>query len=100
MSLTKEQIKNTREEFQKNIKLSGLSLTQIALDLHTDVSTLKNIIDLNTTSIENPWILKNYLNNKIKNLNKTPIPFSALIGDYHNYWFLDSIKIDEGKILR
>lgn len=98
MSLTKEQIKNTQEEFQKNIELSGLSLTQIACDLQTDVCTIEKIIQLNTSSIENPWILKNYLNDKIRNLNKTPIPFSALIGDYHDYWFLDSKKIEEGKI--
>lgn len=98
MSLTKEQIKNTTEEFRKNLKLSELSLEQIADDLHTDKCTIEKIININAKSIEDPWILKNYLNDKIKEIGKEPIPFSALVGDYHSYWFLNSRKIDKKKV--
>ncbi|WP_338658357.1 DUF2316 family protein [Paraclostridium sordellii] len=98
MSLTKEQVKNTTKEFKQNLKLSELSLEEIAYDLKTDKFTIENIINLNVNAIEDPWILKNYLIDKIKKLGKEPIPFSALVGDYHNYWFLNSKKIDEKRI--
>ncbi|WP_455537740.1 DUF2316 family protein [Terrisporobacter sp.] len=98
MSLTREQKKNTIEEFQQNLEISGLTLDEIANSLGTDELTIKNILQLNMKHLEDTWILKNYLIKKIKEIHKTPVPFTALVGDYHDYWFLNSEFIDKGKI--
>lgn len=98
MSLTVEQQENTIEEFKENVALTGLTTEQIALDLHTDTATIERILQLSSRSIEDPWIVKNYLTEKIMELGKEPIPFSALVGDYHDYWFLNAKKIDRKKI--
>lgn len=99
MSLTREQKKNTIKEFQQNLEISELTLSDIANDLGTDEITIENIMQLNTNHVENPWILRNYIIDKIIEIDKTPVPFSALSGDYHDYWFLNSKKIDKRKIL-
>ncbi|EQC0747211.1 DUF2316 family protein, partial [Listeria monocytogenes] len=33
---------------------------------------------------------------KVAEVGKTPVPFTALSGDYHRYWFLDGEEIDSG----
>ncbi|MGO3792655.1 MAG: DUF2316 family protein, partial [Enterococcus gilvus] len=35
MSLTPQEMQHTKEEFKENVKRTGLSLEQIAADLHT-----------------------------------------------------------------
>ena len=41
---------------------------------------------------------ENYLIDKVRKAGKTPTAFTALGGDYHVIWFLDSEYIDGGKI--
>ncbi|EAE6452031.1 DUF2316 family protein, partial [Listeria monocytogenes] len=47
-------------------------------------------------SLNDGWILRNYLLRKVAEVGKTPVPFTALSGDYHGYWFLDGEEIDSG----
>jgi len=98
MSLTREEQTKTKQEFQDNLNLSGLSLEEIAKDLASQPQVISDVLNLNTRYIENPWILKNYLERKIIEQGKTPIPFTALKGDFHNYWFLNSSIIEKEKI--
>lgn len=95
MSLTKQQQINTLNEFQENFALLGSSTQEIADELRTSPEKVEAILLLQPATLEEPWILKNYLIEKLIEQGKTPIPFSALIGDYHDYWFLDTRKIEK-----
>ncbi|MFD0896596.1 DUF2316 family protein [Loigolactobacillus binensis] len=96
MSLTRAQQQATITEFKQNLQLSGLTTTTIAHDLHTDPDTIVALTQLRTQAIENPWILRNYLLQQISAAGKQPVPFTALVGDYHDYWFLNAKKIERG----
>lgn len=98
MSLTKEQRESTVRELHQNLALSDLTLDQIAEDLGTTPEMIEEISNLRVDSMEQPWILRNYLLKKIIAVGKEPISFTALVGDYHDYWFLDTKVIDEGRI--
>ncbi|APX71765.1 DUF2316 family protein [Companilactobacillus allii] len=99
MSLTNEQRVSTVREFHENLEISGLTFTQMADDLGTTAKVIEDILNLNVEKIEDPWILRNYLIKKIISLNKEPVPFTALAGDYHDYWFLNSKLIDKEKVV-
>ncbi|MFD1899591.1 DUF2316 family protein [Enterococcus termitis] len=75
-----------------------MSISEIANDLHTTVITIENTLALNVYHIEDPWIVKNYLEEKIIAQGKEPVPFTALIGDYHHHWFLNTKRIDQRKL--
>lgn len=100
MSLTKQQQINTLNEFQENFALLGLSTQEIADELRTTSKKIEAILRLQPVAIEDPWILKNYLEERLLDQEKTPIPFTALIGDYHDYWFLDASKIEKRKLAK
>ncbi|WP_430534186.1 DUF2316 family protein [Listeria rocourtiae] len=94
MSLTPQQMQNTKQEFQQNLELSRLTIEQIASELQTSPEKIECILRLQQKSIEDPWILKGFLEQYIVKSGKKPVEFSALQGDYHQYWFLRTKKID------
>lgn len=96
MSLSASQKKATIQEFQQNIELLGYSLEKIALELDSTPAYLNKILHLETGVIEEPWILRNYLLEKLAQENKIAIPFTALKGAAEDYWFLDIDKIKRG----
>ncbi|RRG09983.1 MAG: DUF2316 family protein [Lactobacillus sp.] len=98
MSLTVAEKRVTKKELQRNLILSGLSEEQVARDLKTSPKTIQNILQLKVTHIEDPWILKSYLEEQILDQQKNPLPFTALKGDYHQYWFLDSRRIERRRL--
>ncbi len=98
MSLTDGQIQATMEELNLCLVESGLEVEQIAQDLNTNPKKINQILSLRKCSMEDPWILKEYLNEKIKELGGTPIQFSSLSGDYHQHWFLNSRKIEKKQL--
>ncbi|MBO1308083.1 DUF2316 family protein [Enterococcus sp. 669A] len=100
MSLTPQQMQDTIQEFQENLALSGLSVEEIARDLHTTDEKIQRILHLQQRALEDPWIVKEYLTEKIEAVGKMPVPFTALAGDYHQYWFLNAGKIDKRKLSR
>ena len=61
MSLTLTQRNNTKKELQQNLALTGLSKEQVASDLNISVTKLDEILNLQVNSINNPWIVRNYL---------------------------------------
>jgi hypothetical protein len=98
MSLSKKQKIQTIREFEENVALTELTLEEIALEVGTNAANLEQIMQLACESFEDPWIVRNYLIEKLTDMGKEPIPFSALRGDHHDYWFLDTAKIDRKKI--
>lgn len=98
MSLTPEQIVATQQELQANLTLTGLSHEQVAKDLGISTIKLNKLLTLDQRSLNDPWILRNYLLEKVSATGQTPIPFTALSGDWHRHWFLDSHAIDNAQM--
>ena len=98
MSLTNQQRINTKNEFKQALELSGLTIKEIATQLNTSEDVIFNTLELNC-KIENPWILKDFLNQKIKEKGEKPVKLTALKGNHHLYWFLNSKDIDNRKII-
>ncbi|MBC1316273.1 DUF2316 family protein [Listeria booriae] len=95
MSLTQQQVTDTIREFQQNLAISEWSVDQIAAELQTSSEKINRILHLEQQSIEDPWILKEFLEQQIKKSGKSAVPFTALKGDYRQYWFLNAKKIDK-----
>ncbi len=98
MSLSAKQIENTRRELKENLNKAGVEIHDIATDLGTTQEYIMQLLCLEPKRYEDTWILKNYLIDKVREAGKTPTAFTALGGDYHVIWFLDSEYIDGGKI--
>ncbi|HAA9449766.1 TPA_asm: DUF2316 domain-containing protein [Listeria monocytogenes] len=96
MTLSKEQIKATKSEFAENLALANLTIAEVAKELNTSEVKIERILNLKQRSLNDGWILRNYLLRKVAEVGKTPVPFTALGGDYHRYWFLDGEEIDSG----
>lgn len=65
MSLTYSQQKATIREFQEAVMRSNLTIQEIAGDFKTSQKRIDAILNLQPLGIEEPWILKEYLNEKI-----------------------------------
>ena len=99
MSLSAKQKDDTRRELKENFDLAGVSVQQVARDLGTTEEYIMQLMQLEPKRLEDTWILKNYLIEKIKKTGGTPIAFTALGGDYHVISFLNPEYIDGEKII-
>ncbi|WP_429970832.1 DUF2316 family protein [Fructilactobacillus sp. Tb1] len=100
MSLNPTEQANTKRELRENFDLAKVTAEQAARDLDTTVTHFEDVLQLDSTRIEEPWIIKQYLNDKIVEQGKEPVPYSKLVGDPANYWFLDDGFIKQGKLIK
>ena len=98
MSLSEQQKDDTRKELRENLEKAGVEIPQIAADLGTTADYIEQLLRLEPIRLEDTWILKNYLLEKVEAAGKTPTPFTALGGNYKVIWFLDARYIDGKKI--
>ena len=98
MSLSIKQKEDTRRELKENLDKSGVTVQEAAADLGTTEEYIMQLLRLEPKRLEDTWILKNYLTDKVREVGKAPTAFTALGGDYHVIWFLDPEYIDGGKI--
>ncbi|WP_071130726.1 DUF2316 family protein [Enterococcus timonensis] len=98
MSLNSQQVKNTIDELHENFFRSGLTKEQVADDLNISLTKLDHLFSLTQNSLNDPWILRNYLIEKVEENGEESVEFTALVGDYHQYWFLNSNLIDQQQI--
>lgn len=98
MSLNPQQVKNTINELHENFVRTGLTKAQVATDLHISLTKLDRLFTLTQSSLDDPWILRNYLIKKVKENGQEPVAFTALVGDWHQYWFLNSRAIDQREL--
>jgi hypothetical protein len=80
MSLSYQQMQDTIKELKESLRLSGLSVTQVAHDLNTSEDKIERILNLEQQSLEYPWILKNYLTEKIEEVREKTVTFTTLVG--------------------
>ena len=69
MSLNPLQMHNTKKELRKNFELTGLSKSEIANDLKISEVNLEKIFNLKQRTLEDTWILRNYLLEKVEKTN-------------------------------
>ncbi|MHA6603134.1 DUF2316 family protein [Aerococcus urinae] len=96
MSLTLAQRGETKQALKTAFTKTGLSKQELAETLETSESYLDQVFQLQGQRLEDAWILKNYLNTYLSDHEQEPVPFQALGGDYHDYWFLDAKLIERG----
>lgn len=94
MSLNAQQLAATRQELHANFILTGLTKEQVAADLQISLTKLDHLFTLTQQSLNDPWILRNYLLERVAAIGQDPVSFTALSGDWHRHWFLDSEVID------
>lgn len=100
MSLTRQQETATRDKLKQNFELANIPLNQVASDLDSTPEHVQDVMNLDSDRIEEPWVLKAYLDEKIINNGKQPVPYSALVGDPKQYWFLNNRFIQRGELSR
>ncbi|NLZ46772.1 MAG: DUF2316 family protein [Clostridiales bacterium] len=98
MSLNFRERVNTSNELRQNLVLSHLTIENVAVDLNTSVQQINQILELDHVAPEDPWILKEYLSNKLQNQGIIDYPYSKLVGDFRDYWFLDTTKIENQQL--
>lgn len=76
--------------------LTKLTVAEVAAELNRSEAKIKRISNLKESSLNDGWIFRNYLLKKVAEKGLTPVPFTAIGGDYHDYWFLDSRIIEAG----
>ena len=98
MSLTAKQEDDTRAELKANFEKANVTVAEIARDLGTSEDYIKTLFALHPRKLEDTWILKNYLIEKVQESGNEPTAFTALGGSYRAHWFLDSRYIEGKKI--
>ncbi|CAK1228291.1 DUF2316 family protein [Fructobacillus evanidus] len=96
MSLTIAEQVATRKELQENFAILNWSLDQVAEALQTTPAHLQAVLALEPAYIEEPWILKCFLEEKIRLAGREPVAFTALVGNPEDYWFLKQRRIQSG----
>ncbi len=98
MSLNIKERKETINEFKENLKLCNLTVQDIAEALQITDLKVEEIINLQGSRIEDPWIIRNFILDYSKSNNIDIKPFSKLKGNYEDYYFLNTEYIRKGKI--
>ena len=98
MSLSFKQKADTRKELKENLRRSGLEVRQIAAAIQTTEKYIEDLLALKPRRSDDIWILCNFLIHAVLEKGMEPMPFTALKGDWHDYWFLDGDYIDRGSI--
>ena len=98
MSLSYEEIENTKKELKSNFDKSGLTVEEIADKIKTTPEYVEDLFNLNPRRLEDTWILKNYLIEVLNEKSVEVTPFTALRGSCEDYWFLNSDYIKNGVI--
>lgn len=100
MSLTAQQEDDTRRELKVNFDKAQVTVHEAATALGTTDEYIEQLMRLEPDRLEDTWILKNYLIEKVTAAGKEVTPFTALGGDYHVIWFLNADYIDGKRILK
>lgn len=98
MSLTRDQKAATIEELAENMRRLGETDESVAAALGATEAYVSEVRHLHSCRIEDPWIIRNYLLDEARERGVELVPFTALAGDWHGYWFLDGGYIDRGRL--
>lgn len=83
MSLTLNQQAATIKEFEQALQKAHLTVDDLVKHFLISPEYIESVLNLQPSRLEDPWILKGYLNAQIDRQGGQPIPFSSLKGDPH-----------------
>lgn len=95
MSLTVAEHVATRTELQKKFAILNWPVERVAATLQTTKAHLQAVLALKPVSIEDPWVLNRFLE-EIRLAGREPVPFTVLVFNPKDYWFLKQRRIQNG----
>lgn len=98
MSLSPAQRAATQRELQESFDRAGVSVEEVCVDLGITPGGLRRVMELRGDALEDPWILRDYLTERILEQGGEPVAFTALAGDPARHWFLDAQAIRERRL--
>lgn len=85
--LTPEQTANTRNELRENHRRLGEAEESVLKDLRISADELHAVLDMNHPNPSNVWMVRDYLEDKLKEKGIPMMPFSRLADHSANRWF-------------
>lgn len=98
MSLSRGQIASTIAELAENMRRLGVDADDVAAALGGTPAYAERVVHLHARNLEDPWVVRNWLLGLARGRGVELVPFTALVGDHHDYWFLDGGYIDRGRL--
>lgn len=78
MSLGRSETQRTSDELHANFELSGLTRTEVEVDLGLAAQPVDEIFAVVHAKPEDVWMLRDYLEDAIVTRGETPHPYSSL----------------------
>lgn len=85
--LTPTQIKNTSKELQENFKRLNADLDTVLADLRISEEEFKRVLTMNHPNPSHVWMVRDYLEDKLKERGIEMYPFSRLANHEANKWY-------------
>ena len=98
MSLNSVERQNTINELHQNFDLLHQPYQKMSEDLKITSQQIDSILNLIDVQPEDPWIIRNYMNELLDEQGITPVKYSKLTGDFHDYWFLNQDAIENQRL--
>ncbi|PJI95117.1 DUF2316 family protein [Luteimicrobium subarcticum] len=77
--LTSTETARTATELRASYDLTGLTLDEVATDLHLAPAQVAATLDVTPASDPSDvWLLRDYLDQAVRDAGRTPVPFSTL----------------------
>lgn len=85
--LSPEETRNTRNELQENYKRLGEAEDVVLRDVQLSAAELHAVLEMDHPKPGNVWMVRDYLEDKLKEKGIPMFPFSCLADHSANLWF-------------
>lgn len=85
--LNRKETENTRIELQENYRRLEYSQQKVADDLRISTDELEDILEMESPNPAYVWMLREYLEDKLKEENIEMMPFTKLADPSVNRWY-------------
>lgn len=85
--LTPIEKRNTAKELQENFKRLNTDLETVIADLRISEDELKRVLTMNHPNPSSVWMVRDYLEDKLKERGIKMYPFSRLANHGANKWY-------------
>lgn len=85
--LTSTEMENTANELQENFKRLDMDLETVLADLLISEDEFNRVLTMNCPNPSDVWMVRDYLEDKLKEKGIEMYPFSKLADHKRNKWF-------------
>ena len=85
--LTPQERENTQEELQENYRRLGYDVSRVLLETHLSAAQLQAVLSMDGANPSHVWMVRDYLEDKLKEEGLEMMPFSRLGNHAANRWF-------------